>query len=118
MKPKDPLKEKVSPLNKKLEDIFKVELAKDKDAEEIKDIWVKYHIQKDVIAATIPIDVYKKMTERVRKYPTFLFPLPRSQGYEFVMSQTTGNEVHLTTLLCYQVCIILTYFVCLIILSG
>jgi ATP synthase F1 complex assembly factor 1 len=32
----------------------------------------------------------------------FLFPLPRKQGYEFVVVQFDGNEAHLTTLINYQ----------------
>ena len=32
----------------------------------------------------------------------FLFPLPRANGYEFVMMQFSGNEAHFTTLINYQ----------------
>ena len=32
----------------------------------------------------------------------FLFPLPRQQGYEFVVVQFDGNQAHFTTLINYQ----------------
>lgn len=32
----------------------------------------------------------------------FLFPLPRKQGYEFVVVQFEGKEAHFTTLINYQ----------------
>ena len=33
----------------------------------------------------------------------FLVALPRNQGYEFIMLQFNGNEVHFTPLISYQV---------------
>lgn len=36
----------------------------------------------------------------------FIFPLPRGQGYEFILSQFTENEIHYTPLISYQVKII------------
>jgi ATP synthase F1 complex assembly factor 1 len=32
----------------------------------------------------------------------FLFPLPRKNGYEFVLMQFSNNEAHFTTLINYQ----------------
>ncbi|XP_077284962.1 ATP synthase mitochondrial F1 complex assembly factor 1 isoform X2 [Arctopsyche grandis] len=104
LNPKAPQKESsLSTTRKRLDDIFKIELVHEKDKDEIVEIWHKYHIQKDVIAAVIPADNYKQMEERIAKYPTFLFPLPRSQGYEFIMCQAADNTVHFTTLLCFQI---------------
>lgn len=82
---------------------MKVDLIKDKDASEIKRIWAEYHIQKDVISAAIPPNVFDMITSHSLKYPTFLFPLPRSEGYEFIMCQFSKNTVHFTPLICYQV---------------
>lgn len=82
---------------------MKVDLIKDKEASEIKRIWEEYHIQKDVIAATVPSNIYDTIISRSVKYPTFLFPLPRSQGYEFMVCQFLRNTVHFTPLICYQV---------------
>ncbi|CAG9857043.1 unnamed protein product [Phyllotreta striolata] len=87
-----------------LDKIMKTELIKDKTSEEITSIWLEYHKHKDhCIAATIPSQHFDKLTENAAKYPTFLFALPRSQGFEFIMCQFAQNSVHFTPLLYYQV---------------
>uniref|UniRef100_A0A1E1W106 ATP synthase mitochondrial F1 complex assembly factor 1 n=1 Tax=Pectinophora gossypiella TaxID=13191 RepID=A0A1E1W106_PECGO len=88
---------------KKLEDILKLDLVKDKDASEIQTIWEQYHRNKHVISAIIPADQYAAIKEKMNKYPTFLFPLPRSQGYEFIMCQSYSHSIHFTPLLAFQV---------------
>lgn len=88
---------------KKLEDVMKLELVEGKTIEEIKAIWLEYHRLKDVIAAAIPTEVFEKLMENSKTYPLFIFPIPRSQGYEFIMFQFAANTVHFTPLLCYQV---------------
>lgn len=88
---------------KKLSDIMKIDLLTGKSAEEIKHIWLEYHREKDVLVATIPNETYKLMNERAKQYPLFIFPLPRSQGFEFFLLQFASNTVHFTPLLCYQV---------------
>lgn len=86
-----------------LDAILKVDLIKDKPKEEIEIIWQKYHMDKDCISAIIPAKEFQILEERSSKYPTFLFPLPRSQGYEFIMCQFEANKVHFTPLLYFQV---------------
>lgn len=88
---------------KKLEDIMKVELLTDKTTEEITKIWLDYHKDKDVLVATIPTEAFNTLMARGKEYPLFIFPLPRSQGYEFFLLQFASNTVHFTPLLCYQV---------------
>jgi len=88
---------------KKLKDIMKVELLEDKSIEEIKHIWLEYHKQKEVLVATIPTNVYETQMKRGKEYPLFIFPLPRSEGFEFFLVQFALNTVHFTPLLCYQV---------------
>ena len=90
-------------LKKRLEDIMKLDLVKDKTVEEIKLIWLEYHKNKDVIAATIDVAQYDLQMQRGAEFPVFIFPLPRTQGYEFIVSQFASNSIHFTTLLCYQV---------------
>ncbi|KAL1491945.1 hypothetical protein ABEB36_012461 [Hypothenemus hampei] len=104
LKPKEgitaPVQSEESPLNK----ILKVNLIKDKSVEEITAIWQKYHLEKeDCIAAVIPQKDFNVLEETSSKYPTFLLPLPRSQGYEFIMCQFESNSVHFTPLLFFQV---------------
>lgn len=88
---------------KKLEDIMKIDLLQEKPAEEIEQIWLEYHKSKDVIAAVVPTETFNKLMENAKKFPIFIFPIPRSQGFEFIMFQFAANTVHFTPLLCYQV---------------
>ncbi|MPC90042.1 ATP synthase mitochondrial F1 complex assembly factor 1 [Portunus trituberculatus] len=37
------------------------------------------------------------------KYSCFVLPLPRDKGYEFIILQFAGHEVHFTSLVNYQV---------------
>lgn len=89
--------------HKQLADIMKIELLDGKTAEEIKQIWLEYHKQKDCLIATIPIDQYDLQLARGHQHPMFIVPLPRSEGFEFFLFQFAANTVHFTPLLCYQV---------------
>lgn len=82
---------------------MKYELINDKSVEEIKTIWLEYHKQKDVIAATLTNDQLERIMGRAKLHPVFILPLPRSQGYEFFVLQFASNTIHFTPLLCYQV---------------
>lgn len=103
MNPKPAAPSKAEIPYKRIEDIMKMELMENKTVEEIKLIWMEYHKQKDVIAAVIPVESFEKLMENAKKYPIFIFPIPRTQGYEFIMFQFAANTVHFTPLLCYQV---------------
>lgn len=87
---------------KLLDDVFKIDLVKDKKKDEISEIWLEYHKSKDAIAATVPNNTYDLIVSRSAKYPLFLLPLPRKEGYEFIVCQFNGNEVHFTPLIAYQ----------------
>ncbi|XP_065573507.1 ATP synthase mitochondrial F1 complex assembly factor 1-like isoform X2 [Artemia franciscana] len=66
-------------------------------------IWNSFYSGKDgVVTAMIPKDKYTLIKERSSKYPIFVFPLPRSEGYEFFLCQFSGNECHFTSLINYQ----------------
>ncbi|KAL9899371.1 ATP synthase mitochondrial F1 complex assembly factor 1 isoform 1-T2 [Glossina fuscipes fuscipes] len=88
---------------KKLSDVMKTELIEDKNADEISKIWLEYHKTKDVLAATLTLEHYDALMETAKKHPIFLLPLPRSEGFEFIMLQFASNAVHFTPLLAYQV---------------
>ncbi|XP_066249934.1 ATP synthase mitochondrial F1 complex assembly factor 1 [Euwallacea similis] len=104
LNPKEEIKSLRQTNETKLDDILKVDLIKDKSKEEIEVIWEKYHSEKEgCIAAVIPAKDFALLEERSSKYHTFLFPLPRSQGYEFIMCQFELNAVHFTPLLYFQV---------------
>lgn len=104
MNPKEKLaKDEAELPHKKLTDIMKMELIEDKNVEEIAQIWIEYHKTKDVLAATLTTDQYDMLTARAKEHPIFLLPLPRSEGFEFIMLQFAANTVHFTPLLAYQV---------------
>jgi len=87
---------------KTLEKIAKLELLVDRTPEEITVIWTEFWKNKDAVSAVIPSATYKTMENRFKEFNTFLFPLPRDQGYEFVMVQFAGKEAHFSTLINYQ----------------
>jgi len=87
---------------KTLDNVMKLELLEDKTADEVAAIWTEFWSHKDAVSAAIPADVYKEMKERFNKFNTFLFPLPRDKGYEFVMVQIQGNQAHFSTLINFQ----------------
>uniref|UniRef100_A0A182VPW1 ATP synthase mitochondrial F1 complex assembly factor 1 n=1 Tax=Anopheles minimus TaxID=112268 RepID=A0A182VPW1_9DIPT len=89
--------------HRKLSDIMRIELIEDKSADDIKHLWLEYHKNKNVITAAIPVDQFNLMMCRAKKCPVFILPIPRSQGYEFIMLQFAANTVHFTPLLNYQV---------------
>ncbi|TGZ48653.1 Methionyl-tRNA synthetase, mitochondrial [Temnothorax longispinosus] len=86
----------------RLDSIMKVDMINDRSKEEIIEIWNEYHKRKDCICGTMTPEQYDKMFARGKQYSTFLLPLPREQGYEFIMCQFYGSEVHMTPLLWYQ----------------
>lgn len=103
LEPKKQLTSDAEVKDESLNKIMKLELIQHKDVNEIKRIWEEYHKTKDVIAATIPVEIYNEINSKARDYPTFLFPIPRTQGYEFIVCQFYKNTVHFTPLLNYQV---------------
>lgn len=105
LNPKAPLAKKPQEdaAHKQLGDIMKLDLIEQRSAEEIQQIWLQYHQGKEVICATIPLEQYDLMMERAKKYPVFILPIPRSQGYEFMMLQFFANTIHFTPLINYQV---------------
>ncbi|GAB0093079.1 ATP synthase mitochondrial F1 complex assembly factor 1 [Sergentomyia squamirostris] len=105
LKPKETLAEKIQGEipHKKLQDIMKMELVEGKSVDELQSIWLEYHKTKDVIAAAIPTGQFDFQQERARKHPIFILPIPRSEGFEFILMQFAANTVHFTPLLCYQV---------------
>jgi len=99
-----PLDVRAQQRQKKLSSLMKLEMVKDKTKAEIADIWRQYHANKeDAVAAVIPADMFEVMSQRFQQHKTFLFPLPRPEGYEFIVVQfDEGNSAHFTTLLNYQ----------------
>ncbi|XP_020600977.1 ATP synthase mitochondrial F1 complex assembly factor 1-like [Orbicella faveolata] len=87
---------------KTLNSIMHLDKIMDKSAEEIGQIWREYHKDKDCISAVIPSNLYDRMEERFLKFPLFIYPLPREQGYEFMYAEFKDHKCYFTSLLHYQ----------------
>ena len=87
---------------KTLDSIMKVDLLKEKAKEEITEIWRMHHSNIDAVSAVIPGDTWLGMQKRFHEYKTFILPLPRKEGYEFIVVQFLGKSAHFTTLINYQ----------------
>lgn len=93
-----------SKLPSRLDELIHMELFEDKTAEEISHIWMEHFKEKECISAVIPSDIFNDMTSKIDEYPTFLYPLPKAQGYEFVLSQFESlSRCFFTSLINYQV---------------
>ncbi|XP_021384607.2 ATP synthase mitochondrial F1 complex assembly factor 1 [Lonchura striata] len=88
--------------DKTLDSILNVEMVKEKTAEEITQIWNQYFSAKDTVYAVIPADKFDLMWKRAQKCPSFLYALPRKEGYEFFVGQWSGTELHFTSLINVQ----------------
>ncbi|GFS72063.1 ATP synthase mitochondrial F1 complex assembly factor 1 [Nephila pilipes] len=100
-----------------LNKIMKLDAIREKTAEEIECIWKKYHEVKQGVYAVLPSEAFEKMSSNLQEYPVFLFPLPRSHGYEFIMCQFQDQNCYFTSLLNYQaykenapICLTVSYF--------
>ena len=91
-----------SSLPKDLNDILKLEKLHDKNKEEIGHIWKEYFKSKQSISAVIPKDIYERIYSRAQECPTFIYPLVKEQGYEFILAQFQDNQCFFTSLLSYQ----------------
>ncbi|KAK4295610.1 hypothetical protein Pmani_031839 [Petrolisthes manimaculis] len=104
-KPKDTASQKPAcahTAEKKLTSVLKLELLEGKTNEELTFIWTDHFLHKDAVSGIIPAATYDKMYENAVKYATFLLPLPRDNGYEFIVVQFSGHEIHFTPLINYQ----------------
>jgi len=92
-----------SKLPKTLNELMKMELLEDKSADEIAAFWTEYYKQQECISAVIPKDMYENLLKRAVENPVFLYPLPKEQGYEFVLAQFDKHRCFFTSLINYQV---------------
>ncbi|KAI7824461.1 ATP11 protein-domain-containing protein [Kickxella alabastrina] len=90
------------PSTKTLDQIMRIELLENNTAEEISDIWNKYHATRDTISAVIPTSTYTDLLQVARKNPIFIIPLPRKEGVEFYFLQFEHHQVHFTSLIEYK----------------
>ncbi|XP_060087758.1 ATP synthase mitochondrial F1 complex assembly factor 1 [Heteronotia binoei] len=88
--------------NKTLDSILNVEIVKQKKPEEIKQIWKQYFSGEDTVYAVIPGKTFDLIWKRAQHCPSFLFALPRKEGYEFFVGQWSGAELHFSSLINIQ----------------
>ncbi|XP_054067370.1 ATP synthase mitochondrial F1 complex assembly factor 1 isoform X2 [Rissa tridactyla] len=65
-------------------------------------IWNQYFSAKDTVYAVIPAEKFDLIWKRAQKCPSFLYALPRKEGYEFFVGQWSGTELHFTSLINIQ----------------
>ena len=92
-----------SKLPSTLGELIHLEMLESKSADEIAQIWTENFKDKEAISAVIPVESYEELSKRAQEFPTFLFPLPKDKGYEFVLSQFEGNRCFFTSLINFQV---------------
>ncbi|XP_061303514.1 ATP synthase mitochondrial F1 complex assembly factor 1-like [Pezoporus flaviventris] len=80
--------------DKTLDSILRVEMVKEKSAEEIKQIWNQYFSAEDMVYAVISAEKFDLIWKRAQKCPSFLYALPRKEGYKFFVGQWSGTELH------------------------
>ncbi|KAN0028359.1 hypothetical protein ACTFIV_010201 [Dictyostelium citrinum] len=86
----------------KLNEVVKIELMEKEDSATVKDIWLQYHLKKDCLCAVIPKDIYKKLIERSKACPLFIFPLPGDKGFISMLYQNQGDHFVFTYLEQYK----------------
>ncbi|XP_065904273.1 ATP synthase mitochondrial F1 complex assembly factor 1-like isoform X2 [Dysidea avara] len=86
-----------------LDKVMRVELLVDKNDDEIAQIWKTYHSDKDSVCAVMPAKLYDEMMSRAKDNPMFLHPVPKSGGYEMILSQFDNHgNCYFTSLLNYK----------------
>ncbi|KAM4022355.1 ATP synthase mitochondrial F1 complex assembly factor 1 [Anomaloglossus baeobatrachus] len=88
--------------NKTLDSLLNMKLVVDKSAEDITQIWKEYFAKRDTVYAVIPGEAFDLVWRRSQSCPSFLYALPREDGYEFFIGQWSGSELHFTALINIQ----------------
>ncbi|KAK7504085.1 hypothetical protein BaRGS_00004817 [Batillaria attramentaria] len=88
---------------KGLDSVMKLDLVQDKSPEEIEQIWKEYHSKKDCVFAVLKKEDFEDLMSKAQQCPTFVFPLPRNDGFEFMLMQFDGKDVQFTSLAMYQI---------------
>ncbi|MEE6495417.1 hypothetical protein FKM82_002042 [Ascaphus truei] len=88
--------------DKTLTSILNLELVKDKSADDIGEIWNQFFSSRDTVFAVIPGESFDLVWHRAQTCPSFLYALPRQEGYEFYVGQWSAAELHFTSLINIQ----------------
>lgn len=85
-----------------LDSIMKLELLRNKTADEIEFIWKQFFGEKDGLYAVIPSATYHQIISKAEQFPTFLYPVPKESGYVFIVGQFKGNSCYFASLQDYK----------------
>lgn len=85
-----------------LDEIMKLDLVKDLPPDAIKLLWQEFHLNKDCIFSVVPKVEFEEIISKSKLSPTFLFPLPKGDGFEFYLCQFNGKDVYFTPLGMFQ----------------
>lgn len=96
-----------------LSDVVKLEMMESLPPDEIRDVWMRHHRDKEhCIYAVMEDSEYGKLFDIATQYPVFLFPLPKmalpadgssdGQGYQLFLSRFKDHTFFLTPLAEYQ----------------
>jgi len=88
--------------SKGLDSVMKMETIQDKSAEEITQLWNQFHSTKDCVFAVLKNDEFANLKEKSKECPVFVFPIPRDDGFEFILCQFDRNDVYFTPLSMFQ----------------
>ncbi|KAK3796945.1 hypothetical protein RRG08_032247 [Elysia crispata] len=85
-----------------LDSVLKMDLIKDKTTEEISQIWSQYHCNKDCVFSVLKVEEFQNLMEKSKECPVFVYPVPREDGFEFILSQFDRHDVYFTPLSMFQ----------------
>ncbi|RUS72893.1 hypothetical protein EGW08_019353 [Elysia chlorotica] len=85
-----------------LDSVLKMDLITDKNAEEIAQIWSQYHVNKDCVFSVLKVEEFQNLMEKSKECPVFVYPIPRDDGFEFILSQFDRHDVYFTPLSMFQ----------------
>lgn len=85
-----------------LDSIMKIDKVAELEPEAIKAIWITFISELSKFPGMISDKEYETIAKRSSEFTTFIFPLPREQGYEFILAQWAGHECHFTPLINFQ----------------
>jgi len=86
-----------------LNDVMELDRIQNLDREDVIFLWQEFHRKKEgLLGAVMAGGVFDKMAHMGSKYSMFILPLPRSNGYEFMLVQYSNKAFHFTPLLAYQ----------------
>lgn len=91
-----------SKLPHNLSEVIHMDLLESRSSDDIGHIWMEHFKAKDCVSGIISEEPYDCLMTRAKDYPMFLYPLPRSNGYEFILSQFSKNRCYFTSLINYQ----------------